>query len=254
MDRLIYTAMTGASQTLGRQAAVAHNLANATSTGYRAEEHRLRAVQVIPGQGNPNATPALPTRAFVVDVSTHTDFTPGPLQMTARPLDVAVQGQGWLALALPDGTEAYTRNGSLEFNVNGVLQTRNGIPVQGDGGAITVPPEVKISIANDGTVSVVPETGAQNTVNAIGRIKLVNPPEADLVRGGDGLFRLRSGAAAEVDPKVVLAGGYLEGSNVNPVEQMVNMISLARQFEMQMKALTNADTNDRAATQVLTNY
>ncbi|MFA7269813.1 MAG: flagellar basal body rod protein FlgF [Sterolibacterium sp.] len=254
MDRLIYTAMTGASQTLGRQAAVAHNLANATSTGYRAEEHRLRAVQVISGAGNPAATPPLPTQAFVIDASTHADFTPGPLQMTARPLDVAVQGQGWLALALPDGSEAYTRNGSLELNVNGVLQTRNGIPVQGDGGAISVPPDQKVSIANDGTVSVVPETGAQNTVNAIGRIKLVNPPESDLVRGADGLFRLRSGAAAEIDPKVVVTSGYLEGSNVNPVEQMVNMISLARQFEMQMKALTTADTNDRAATQVLTNF
>lgn len=253
MDRLIYTAMTGASQTLGRQAAVAHNLANATSTGYRAEEHRLRAVQVISGAGNPATVPALPTRAFVVDASTHADFTPGPLQMTARPLDVAVQGPGWLALALPDGSEAYTRNGSLEVDVNGVLQTRNGIPVQGDGGSITVPPDVKISIANDGTVSVVPESGAQNTVNAIGRIKLVNPPDADLVRGGDGLFRVRGGTPAEVDPKVVLAGGYLEGSNVNPVEQMVNMISLARQFEMQMKVLTTADANDRSATQIISN-
>lgn len=253
MDRLIYTAMTGASQTLGRQAAVAHNLANATSTGYRAEEHRLRAVQVISG-ANPSASPPLPTRAFVVDASTHADFTPGPLQMTARPLDVAVQGQGWLALALPDGSEAYTRNGSLELNINGVLQTRNGIPVQGDGGSITVPPDVKISIANDGTVSVVPESGAQNTVNAVGRIKLVNPPEADLVRGEDGLFRLRGGAPADTDPKVVLAGGYLEGSNVNPVEQMVTMISLARQFEMQMKVLTTADTDDRAATQILSNF
>ena len=256
MDRLIYTAMTGASQTLGRQAAVAHNLANATSTGYRAEEHRLRAVQVIPAAnpGNPFAAPPLPTRAFVVDASTHADFTPGPSQMTARPLDVAVQGQGWLTLALPDGSEAYTRNGSLELNVNGVLQTRNGIPVQGDGGAITVPPDVKISIANDGTISVVPESGAQNTVNAVGRLKLVNPPEADLLRGGDGLFRLRGGAVADADPKVVVAGGYLEGSNVNPVEQIVNMISLGRQFEMQMKMLTTADANDRAATQILSNF
>lgn len=250
MDRLIYTAMSGASQTLGRQAAVSHNLANATSTGYRAEEHRLRAVQVLPGAGDSSA---LPTRAFVVDASTHANFTPGPLQMTARSLDVAVQGQGWIALAMPDGSEAYTRNGNFELSVNGVLQTRNGIPVQGDGGAITVPPDVKITIANDGTVSVVPETGAQNTVNAIGRIKLVNPPEADLERGGDGLFRQRGGAAAPNDPKVILAGGYLEGSNVNPVEQMVNMISLARHFEMQMKALTTADADDRAATQVITN-
>ena len=247
MDRLIYTAMSGASQTLGRQAAVAHNLANASSTGYRAEEHRLRAVQVLPGAGSS----ALPTRAFVVDASTHSNYTPGPLQLTGRTLDVAVQGQGWIALAMPDGSEAYTRNGSFEVSVNGVLQTRNGVPVQGDGGAITVPPDVKVTIANDGTISVIPESGAQNTVNAIGRLKLVNPSEADLERGADGLFRQRSGGVAQSDPKVTLAGGYLEGSNVNPVEQMVTMISLARHFEMQMKALTSADANDRAATQVI---
>lgn len=249
MDRMIYTAMSGASQTLERQASVAQNLANASSTGYRAEEHRLRAVQVIPGAGST----ALQTRAFVVDASTHTDFTPGPLQMTARPLDVAVQGQGWIALALPDGSEAYTRNGSLQEDVNGVLQTRTGIPVQGDGGTITVPPDVKVTIGTDGTVSVVPESGEQNTADALGQIKLVNPPEADLVRGDDGLFRLRSGAPAPTDPNVKLAGGYLEGSNVNPIEQLVSMISLARQFDLQMKTLASAQTNDQAATQIITN-
>jgi flagellar basal-body rod protein FlgF len=247
MDRLIYTAMTGASQTLGRQAAVAHNLANVTSTGYRAEEHRLRAVQVL----SHNAPAALPTRAFTVDASTHADLSPGPMQYTGRSLDVAVEGQGWLSLAMPDGTEAYTRNGSLELSVNGILQTRTGIPVQGDGGPITVPPDVKISIAKDGTVSVIPETGAQNTVSAIGRIKLVNPPEADLVRGGDGLFRVGTGEPAPVDEVAQVASGYLEGSNVNPVEQMVTMISLSRQFETQVKMLQMADQNDRSATQVI---
>jgi|WetSurMetagenome_2_1015567.scaffolds.fasta_scaffold424391_1 flagellar basal-body rod protein FlgF len=247
MDRLIYTAMTGAAQTMGRQAAVAHNLANVTSTGYRAEEHRLRAVSV-----QSRNTPApLPTRAFAVDASTHTDYTPGPMQYTGRPLDIAVQGAGWIALAMPDGSEAYTRNGSLEMSVNGVLQTRAGIPVQGDGGSITVPPDVKVSIARDGTVSVIPESGAQNTVNTIGRIKLVNPDEVELVRGGDGLFRPRGGDPAPVSEPTQLASGYLEGSNVNPVDQMVSMISLARQFEMQVKMLQTADQNDRSATQVI---
>lgn len=249
MDRLIYTAMTGASQTLGRQAAVAHNLANVASTGYRAEEHRLRAVQVQP-QGASRAT-ALPTRAFAADASTHTDFTAGPMLHTGRTLDVAVEGRGWIALAMPDGTEAYTRNGSLEVSVNGILQTRTGIPVQGDGGPITVPPDSRVSIGTDGTISVVPESGAQNTVNAIGRIKLVDPPAGDLARGGDGLFRLNTGESAPPDEKVHLANGTLENSNVNPVDQMVAMISLARQFEMQMKLISSADQNDRAATQIL---
>lgn len=247
MDRLIYTAMTGASQTLNRQAAVAHNLANVNSTGYRAEEHRLRAVQV---QSN-SQQKGLATRAFAVDASTHTDYTPGPMMVTGRPLDVAVQGAGWIAVQLPDGGEAYTRNGSFEINVNGIVQTRGGLPVQGDGGPITIPPDVKLSVGGDGTISSIPESGAQNTVSVLGRIKLVNPPEADLVRGEDGLFRMRDRSAAAADERIKVAAGSLEGSNVNPAEQMVTMISLARQFELQMKMLSSADANDRAATQIL---
>jgi flagellar basal-body rod protein FlgF len=164
-----------------------------------------------------------------------------------------VQGKGWIALAMPDGSEAYTRNGSLELNVNGVLQTRTGIPVQGDGGPISIPPDNAITIAKDGTVSIVPSSGSQNTVSAIGRIKLADPPEADLERGADGLFRLRGGGAAETSDQVVLASGHVEGSNVNVVEQMVSMISLARQFEMQLRMLQTTEQNDRSAAQLLAN-
>jgi len=248
MDRLIYTAMTGASGTMSRQASVAHNLANVSTQGYRSEEHRLRAVQV---QTHNNMPAALPTRAFAVDASTHTDFSEGALNYTGGNYDLAVKGKGWIALALPDGTEAYTRNGSFETSENGVLQTHTGTPVQGDGGPITIPPDSRVSIERDGTISVVSETGAQNTVTAVGRIKLVNPPEAEMVRGQDGLFRMSSGDPAQTDETVKIAAGYLENSNVNPVEQMVAMISLARQFEMQMRMITTAEANDRSATQIL---
>ena len=244
MDKLIYTAMSGAKHLFGRQAAIAHNLANAVSTGYRAEEHRLRAVPV--------KSESWPTRIFAVEVSMANDFTPGPLNHTGRPLDVSVQGQGWLALALPDGSEAYTRNGSLEVNVNGVLQTKNGIPVQGDGGPISIPPDNEISIGADGLISLKPTSGAQNLTTQVGTLKLVNPPEADLVRGADGLFRLRGGDAAPVDPNVQVAAGYLEGRNVNAVDQLVAMISLQRQYETQLKLLSTAEQNDRAAAQILT--
>jgi len=243
MDRIIYTAMTGASQVFSQQAAMAHNMANATTTGYRAEMHSFRAVPV---EG-----PGLPTRAFVVDASVMNDFTPGTLQQTDRTLDVAVQGQGLIALALPDGSEAYTRNGSLDVSPNGVLQTRNGIPVQGDGGLITIPPDIEIAIANDGTISGIPRFGTPNTTNIIGRIKLVNPPEHALDRGDDGLFRLHGGMPADADPNTSLVSGYLEGSNVNMASEMVAMISLARQFEMQMKVLKTADENDQAASKLL---
>lgn len=245
MDRYIYVAMTGASQTMARQAAVSHNLANIDATGYRAEEHRLRAVQV---QASPGA---LPTRAFTVDASTYSNFASGAMNYTGRNLDVAVQGAGWIAVTLPDGSEGYTRDGSLQLDVNGVLQTRGGLPIAGDGGSISIPPDQKISIGEDGTITVVPETGVQNTASAIGRIKLVNPPEESLTRGEDGFFRLTDGTAAPLDDNVKVAEGTLEGSNVNSVEQMVSMISLGRQFEMQMKMLSMADANDRSATNVI---
>ncbi|PTD97348.1 flagellar basal-body rod protein FlgF [Pseudothauera lacus] len=241
MDRLIYTAMTGAKGTMDQQAAVAHNLANATSTGFRTEMHKLRAVEV--------QTEALRSRAFVVDASVATDFTAGPLQFTGRQYDVAVEGKGWLSVQMPDGSEAYTRDGSLEVSANGVLQTRSGLPLIGEGGPITLPPDAEISIGADGTISA--KEAGQNVINVVDRLKLVNPPESELVRGDDGLFRTRDGAAQPADEAVKVAGGYLEGSNVNVVEQMVTMISLGRQFEMQTRMLQSAEENDRAATQVL---
>jgi flagellar basal-body rod protein FlgF len=242
MDRLIYTAMTGAKGTMDQQAAVAHNLANVNSTGFRAELHKLRAVEV--------QTEALHTRAFTVDASVANDFTEGPLQFTGRPFDVALAGKGWLAVQMADGSEAYTRNGSLAVSANGVLQTRDGRPVLGDGGPVSIPPDNEITIGADGSVSA-SQPDQPGVVNVVAQLKLVNPPEAELVRGDDGLFRLQGGAAAPADPNVRVAGGYLEGSNVNVVDQMVQMISLARQFEMQTRMLSTAEQNDRAAARVL---
>lgn len=243
MDRMIYVAMTGAKHILGQQAAVAHNLANVSTNGYRAAASAFRAVPV---QGD-----GLPTRTFVADSTSGANFTPGPLQRTGRELDVAVQGPGWIAVQTNDGGEAYTRNGSLQISPNGMLQTRNGLNVLGDGGPISIPPDSTVSIAADGTVSVVSTVPPPKAVNAVGRIKLVNPDEKLLARGGDGLFRLASGGNAEADPKVALAAGALEGSNVNVVEEMISMISLARQFDLQMQLLNNAQKNANQASQIL---
>jgi flagellar basal-body rod protein FlgF len=243
MDRLIYTAMTGAKHAFVQQAGVAHNLANASTTGYRAMEHKFRAVP-IQGDG-------APTRAFVVDASVADVFEQGPMAATGRPLDVALNGAGWIAVETADGREAYTRAGNLQTNANGQLQTAGGLNVMGDGGPIAIPPDNSITISPDGTISTVPLFGTPNNVSIVGRIKLVNPPENQLVRGDDGLFRLKSGAPADLDETVKLAPEALEGSNVNPVDAMVSLISLARQFEMQIKMLQTADTNASKASQIL---
>lgn len=244
MDRLIYIAMSGAKHTMHQQAQVAHNLANASTTGYKAEANSFRALQVL-GDGEK-------TRAFVVDSTSGADLSTGAIQNTDRDLDVAVQGKGWLVVQSADGSEAYTRNGSLLIGSNGLLQTRNGLTVMGDGGPLAVPPDAEITIAKDGTVSAIPAGQAASTIATAGRIKLVNPPEADLVKGSDGLFRLASGVSAPADANVVLAQKSLETSNVNAVDSLVNMISLARQFDMQMKLLQNAEANSRQAAQIMT--
>ena len=243
MDRVIYTSMTGAKHAFLQQAGVAQNLANAATTGYRAMEHKFRAVPVQ-GEG-------APTRAFVVDASVADVFDQGPMMATGRPLDVAVKGDGWIAVQGENGQEAYTRAGNLQVNANGQLQTAGGYTVLSDGGPIAVPPDNSVTIAPDGTVSVVPLFGTPNSANDVGRIKLVNPPKESLARGDDGLFRLRSGQPAEADENLRLAPETLEGSNVNPVDAMVSLISLSRQFEMQIKLLQSADSNASKASQVL---
>lgn len=243
MDRLIYTAMTGASHILQQQAAVSENLANNHTPGFRAAINTFRAVPLV-GEG-------MPTRTFVVDSTAGADLTPGSLEPTGRSLDIAVDGKGWIAVQGADGKEAYTRNGSFQVTENGILQTRSGLNVLGDAGQLTLPPNTEVTIAKDGTISTVPSGTKPVGVVTVGRIKLTNPPEDQMVRGDDGLFRTRNGTPADADSNVTVVVGNLESSNVNTVEAMVNMITLARQFDTHMKMLQTADNNAKSASSLL---
>lgn len=244
MDKLIYTAMTGARHILDQQASTANNLANVSTTGFRAQLDSFRAVPVV-SQG-------LPTRSFVLDSVVGTDFSSGPIQTTGRPMDIALRGEGFIAVQSSDGSEAYTRNGSLQVSQNGLLQTSSGHTLQGENGPIAIPPNMEIAIGADGTVSSIDTSQTQpGPANVLGRIKLVNPDTAQLGRGSDGLFRLKSGQPADPDATVRVVDGSLEGSNVNPVDAMVDMIALARSFDTQMSLLKNAENNAAKATQIL---
>ena len=243
MDRLIYTAASGAKHILEQQATTSNNLANLGTTGFRAQLDTFRAVPV--------QSEGLPTRAFVVDNTVGADFSAGPLQATGRDLDVAVKGKGWIAVQMADGTEAYTRNGSLQLSQNGILQTSTGQTVAGEGGPITIPPDGTVSVGSDGTISTISTTTVPAAPTVLGRIKLVNPDEANLVRGDDGLFRMKDGSGAQADPAVSVTSGALEGSNVSAVDAMVSMISLARSLDTQMSLLKNAENNAAKATQIL---
>lgn len=241
MDRLIYTAMTGAKHLMYRQDTLAQNLANANTTGYRADTVALRAVPAVGEEAG--------TRVFTVETTTGADFKSGPMLATGRALDVAVQGSGWLTVQGRDGTEAYTRAGNLQIGGDGSLQLPNGALVLGDGGPITVPANAQLSIGADGTISA--RTPGASAVTTVGRLKLVDPPAEQLRKGEDGLFRLADGESAPADANVRIAEGTLEGSNVNVVEAMVGMIAAARQFEMQLKLLDSAEQNEMKASSLV---
>jgi flagellar basal-body rod protein FlgF len=239
MDRMIYLSMSGAKATMQRQDTLANNLANVSTPGFRAE---LQAFRAVPVEGS-----GASTRVFALETTTGYDATPGAITSTGRNLDVAVQGNSWLTVQALDGTEAYTRGGSLEVASDGTLTTRSGLPVMGDGGPLQVPPNSAVSIGADGTVSA-KGTDGKNT--AIGKLKLVTP-ETALKRGEDGLFRGADGDLT-ADDTARVQDGALEGSNVSPVESMVAMISAARQFEAQMKMIQTAEANEKSAAQLLT--
>jgi flagellar basal-body rod protein FlgF len=243
MDKSLYVAMTGAKEILQAQAVNNYNLANANTTGFKADLSAFQS-QAVAGTG-------YASRVYATNATTGWDGNEGSVTTTGRSLDLAVRGDGFIAVQGPNGQEAYTRNGDLHLTPDGVLETSTGDPVLGDNSPITVPPSSSIKIGDDGTVSVVPLGATPGTVATVGRIKLVNPPADSLTRESGGLFQLTAGGTAPADASVKIAGGALESSNVDLASAMVNMIDLARSFDLQVKAMQSADTNAQSTSQLL---
>lgn len=247
MDRILYTAMSGARFTLEQQAAVSHNLANAATPGFRGQ---LMAMQAVPVEGA-----GLATRTLTVASTPVADFSAGPVSSTGRELDVALRGDAWLAVQAPDGSEAYTRRGDLQMDATGMV-TILGRPVIGEGGPLIVPLGSTLSMGVDGTISAIGEGQGPESIAEVGRLKLVAAAPGSLVRGEDGLFRSQPdangvGATLPADDNQRLTPGALEGSNVSPTEAMVAMIDNARRYDMQMKVIGSADENAQRANSLL---
>jgi flagellar basal-body rod protein FlgF len=244
MDKALYIAMTGAKHNMLAQTNHANNMANINTTGFRADFAQARSMPIYNGEGQP-------TRAYALTESPGTDFQHGPMINTGNELDLAISGPGFIAVQAPDGTEAYTRAGSLNIDANGVLRTSNGLAVLGNGGPITFPPLEKLEIGADGSLSIVAQGQGPEAMVELNRIRLVNPDLANIEKGDDGLFRQRDGQPALPDGEVRVLGGFLEGSNVNAINEFTQILSLSRQYEMQVKFMKSIEENSTSSASLL---
>lgn len=246
MDRILYTAANGAARVLEQQAVITNNMANVSTTGFREQLAVYRSVPVVGQAGE------LPTRVSTVASTPGSQFSQGIMAETGSSLDAAIAGDGWFAVRAADGGEAYTRAGEFAVNNQNQLVTSTGLPVlSADGQEIEVPERGSITFSTDGQISALGAGDNPADIQVVGQIKLVNPPVEQLERGGDGLFRLAGGQPAQADETLRIVPGFVEKSNVSPAEAMVAMISNARQFEMQMKVIQNASTNEERGNSIL---
>ncbi len=245
MDKALYIAMTGAKHNMLAQVSHSNNLANVNTSGFKADFEQARSMPVFEGEGQP-------TRAYAMVERPATDFSHGAMMETGRDLDVAVERDGFIAVQAPDGQEAYTRAGSLFVDSVGMLRTGSGLPVLGNGGPIAIPAAEKIEVAYDGTITVVPLGEQVGTIAQIDRIKLVNPPTDTITKSEDGLFRqINPEDELPADGAVSLVSGFLESSNVNAVHELTSILSLSRQYEMQVKIMSTVKENSESSSRLL---
>ena len=245
VDKVLYISMTGTKHNMLAQASHANNLANVSTQGFKADFAQARSMPIYGGEG-------LPTRAYALTEKPGTDFSQGPLLQTGDDLDIAIQGEGFMAVQAADGSEAYTRVGSLFIDSIGVVRTGSGLPVLGNGGLISLPPSEKIEISQDGSISVRAKGQGPEGLAVIDRIKFVKDPESTLSKSVDGLFRvIGDPEGLPEDGSVQVISGFLEGSNVNAVSELTSLLSLSRQFEMQIKLITTAKEKSEQSSQLL---
>jgi len=248
MDRAIYIAMSGAKNNMLSQAAHSNNLANANTTAFKSDWAQARSMPVF-GEH-------FPTRAYALTERPATDFNDGSMISTGNDLDVAIGGDGFFSVQTPDGEEVLTRRGDFRVDVTGALINGEGLQVFGEGGPIVLPPFEKVEIANDGSISIRPPGSEPNALVVVDQLKLSNPDYRDLAKGTDGLFRFRDGSPSEgqpfiADPALQVRSGFVEGSNVNAVKELTEILSLSRQYEIQVKMMKAAEEVSQSSEQIL---
>lgn len=244
MDRLIYTAFTAMDAAMNRQRAVANNLANVSTPGFRAEEFAVTPATL---KGD-----AIEARALAQGVVRGANMEAGSVMSTGRTLDIALRGDALLALQGADGEEVYTRRGDLRVLPSGVLENGDRLPVMGEGGPITVPLGSELSLSEDGTIYAKdPLAGDDAPAQEVGRLKLVSPEGSAIAKGLDNMLRVRGGGALPVDPTARIMTGALEGSNVNTATTLTQMIEAQRAFEMRANVIKTAGELDTSSVRLM---
>lgn len=243
MDKMVHTSLRAMQGIMDRQTAIAHNMANANTTGFRSE---IVTAQSIYLQGD-----GLDSRATTNEIMPGADMNPGTFKATGRPLDIAINGDAMLAVQAPDGNEAYTRRGDLMLTESGLITTSDGHPVIGEGGPVTLPPADKVSIAKDGSISIVPLGGDPTLPQKVAQLKLASPVGSDIAKRNDTLFHVKDDGILPADPDATVTTGSLESSNVNMTQALVDMIEASRSWETQVKLLTTAQEMDESGASIM---
>ncbi len=243
MDKMIHSSLSAMQGIMARQTAIANNMANASTTGFRAEIVNAKAKHLSSAE--------LDSRAMAYERVLAADMSSGPVTVTGRALDIALDGDAMLSVQGPDGEPAYTKRGDLQLSETGLVTTGAGDPVLGEGGPLIIPPVDRISIAKDGDVWILPQGDTTGEMQQIDRLTLVSFTGSDIVKGNDNLFRVRDGGALPADADARLTSGSLEGSNVNITAALVDMIEASRAWETQVKLLSTAKDIDSSGASLM---
>ncbi|MFN3388309.1 MAG: flagellar basal body rod protein FlgF [Allosphingosinicella sp.] len=243
MDRLVHTSLSALRGAMARQTATANNLANANTTGFRAEISSAQSLW-LRGAG-------FEARAQSSQEVLAADMQQGAVSETGRDLDIALEGDALLAVQARNGDEAYTRRGDLKLTDSGLMTTGDGHPVLGEGGPITLPPVDSMRIDRDGAIWIVPAGGDPNVSQQVDRLKLATPAGSQVLKGTDGLFRVPNDGILPADPQARVTPRSLEGSNVQVTTALIDMIEAGRAWDTQLKLISTANEIDTSAADLM---
>ncbi len=243
MDKLAYTSVNAMKSLMTRQTAIANNMANSNTVGFKADMVSAKS-QYLNGPGHNS-------RAMAVERDMQADMNTGAVTQTGRSMDIAMEGDAMIAVQAADGKEAYSRRGDFRIAASGAMVTGDGLPVLGESGPITMPPAERVDIGADGTVFFVPQGGDPTQPQELDRIKLVSMTGSAISKGPDALFRAADDGTLPVDDNARVISGALEESNVNMTAALVDMIETSRAWETQAKLLKTAQELDEASAGVM---